>query len=198
MYAPNDKTQYQPFLDEVGVALQKITCAEPIVLLGDFNAHVGTDDKTWKGVIRRQGDSNINRNERCLRQFCATLELCIMNTFFWHKEIYKYTWYRDLVEKRSIIDFCIVSANLFSSVVNVRFKRGAELPTKYHLFVCILGGLSHSETRKLFRARKAYRIKWELLADKKVRHTFASKVDFLFRKLPDYLLKTTLKLVQFI
>ena len=34
-------------------------------------------------------------------------------------------------------------------------------------------------------AQKTYRIKCELLADKKVRHT-SSKVGFLFRELPDY------------
>ena len=39
---------------------------------------------------------------------------------------------------------------------------------------------------KQFRAQRAYRIKWELLANKKVRHTFASKVASLFRGLPDY------------
>ena len=46
VYAPNAKAQYQPFLDEVGVTLQKVTSAESIFLLGDFNAHMGTDDKT--------------------------------------------------------------------------------------------------------------------------------------------------------
>ena len=46
MYASNAEAQYQPFLHEVGVALQKVTSAESIVLLGDFNVHVDTDDKT--------------------------------------------------------------------------------------------------------------------------------------------------------
>ena len=46
VYEPNAEAQYQPFLDEVGVALQKVTSAESIFLLGDFNADVGTDDKT--------------------------------------------------------------------------------------------------------------------------------------------------------
>ena len=46
VYAQNAETQYQPFLYEVDVALKEVTSAESIVLLGDFNAHVGTDDKT--------------------------------------------------------------------------------------------------------------------------------------------------------
>ena len=85
VYASNAKAQYQPLLDEVGVALQKVKSAESIVQLGDFNAHVGTDDKTYRGVNRRQGDSALNRNGRCLLQFCATNGLCIMNIFFRHK-----------------------------------------------------------------------------------------------------------------
>ena len=117
VYIPNAEAQYQPFLDELGVALQKVTSTESIVLLGDFNAHVGIDNKTWEGIIGRQGDSDINRNGRCLLQFCATSELCIMITFFRHKEIHKYTWYGDSVGQRSIIVFCIGSADLFSCVV---------------------------------------------------------------------------------
>ena len=185
MCTPNAEAQYQPFLNEVGAALQKATFAESIVPMGDFNAHVGID-KTWKGVIRRQGDSDINRNRRCLLQFCATNRLSIMNTFFWHKGIHMYTWYRDLVGQCSIIDFHIVSADLFSSVVNVCVKRGAELSTDHHLVVCILRGLNHPRTRKQFRSQRVYKIKWELLADKKVRCTFASKVASLFIELPAY------------
>ena len=45
-----------------------------------------------------------------------------MNTFFWHKEIHKYTRYRDWVGQHSIIHFCNVSADLFFSVVNVVLK----------------------------------------------------------------------------
>ena len=62
-----------------------------------------------------------------------------------------------------------------------------ELSTNDHLIVCILRGLNHPRTRKQLRPQGvSYRIKWELLADKKVRHTFASKIAFLFRELSDY------------
>ena len=46
---------------------------------------------------------------------------------FQHKDIHKYTWNKDSVEQHSIIDFCIVSVNLLSSVVDVCVERGAEL-----------------------------------------------------------------------
>ena len=74
-----------------------------------------------------------------------------MNIFFWRK-IYKYTWYRDLVEQHSIIDFCIISADLFSYVIDVHDKKGAELSIDHYIVVCIFSGLNHMSTRKPFRA----------------------------------------------
>ena len=47
----------------------------------------------------------------------------------------QHTWYRDSVEQRSIIGFCIVSADLFSSQVDIRVKKGAELSTDHQLVV---------------------------------------------------------------
>ena len=166
VYAPNIESQYEAFLEEVKVALGKATSSESLVLLGDFNAHVDIDNATWKGVIEQHGDPDINKNGRCLLQFCATNGLCIMNTFFQHKRIHKYTWYRDSLGQRSLTDFCIVSADLFSTVSDVRVKRGAELSTDHHLVVFTLKALKPLKKRKTFRPRETYRIKWESLADK--------------------------------
>ena len=51
VYAPNIESQYEAFLEEAEVALGKATSSESLVLLGDFNAHVGIDSAIWKGVI---------------------------------------------------------------------------------------------------------------------------------------------------
>ena len=184
VYAPNMEKQYQPFLDEVSDALQKLTASESVILLGDFNAHVGTDNMTWKGVIGKHGDPHTNKNGKDLLQFCATNGLCIMNTFFQHKRIHKYTWYRESLGQRSLIDFCIVSADLFSSVSDVRVKRGAELSTDHHLVVCSVKELRPAKPHKELRPQKTYRIKWESLADEKIRSTFASAVASMFKDLP--------------
>ena len=81
-YAPNIESQHKAFLEEVEVALGKAASSESLVLLGDFNAHVGIVNATWKGVIGQHGDPDINKNGKCLLQLCATNGLCIMNTFF--------------------------------------------------------------------------------------------------------------------
>ena len=156
----------------MGVALQKVTFAELIVLLDDFNAHVITDNKTWKGFIGRKGDFDIKRNKRCLLQFCATNGVCIMNTFFWHKMIHKWVG-------QHIIDSCAVPADLFSYVVNIRVKEGAVLSTDHQLGVCILKGLNHLRKKKTIQSTKSFQ-------KKKVRHAFVSNIAFLFRELPDF------------
>ena len=88
------------------------------------------------------------------------------------------------MEQRSLIDFCIVSANLFSTVSDVRGKRGAEMSADHHLVVCTLKALKPLKKRKTFRPRETYRIKRESLADKEVRTAFADNIAFNFKKFP--------------
>ena len=51
LYVPNASSEYQAFVDEVNDALLQVSSIESTVLMGDFNAHVGTDTDTFKGVI---------------------------------------------------------------------------------------------------------------------------------------------------
>ena len=63
VYVPNIESQYEAFLEEVKVvALGKATSSESLVLLGDFNAHVGIHNATWKGVVGQYDDPDINKN----------------------------------------------------------------------------------------------------------------------------------------
>ena len=45
-----------------------------------------------------------------------------MNTFFQHREVHKYTWYRPSMDQKFLIDFCVVSSDLFSDVLDVQVK----------------------------------------------------------------------------
>ena len=46
VYAPYATSKYQAFADEENDALFRVSPAESTVLMGDFNAHVGTNTDT--------------------------------------------------------------------------------------------------------------------------------------------------------
>ena len=172
-------------MDEVNDALLRVAPTESTVLMGDFNAHIGNDNETWKSVIGRHGVAGLNENGRYLLQLCCSNGLRIMNTFFQHRDAHKYTWYRPSLGQKSLINFCIVSEDLFSDVLDVRVKRGAELSTDHHLVVCSLRFSKPWLNRQPKKSPVAFRIKWEALEDKKVRKQFTSSMSSKFRQLPD-------------
>ena len=86
--------------------------------------------------------------------------------------------------QKSLIDFCIVSSNLFSEVLDILVKRGAKLSTDHHLVVCSLRFLKPWLNRKSRKSSVTNRIKWEVLADRDVRNQLASSMAARFQRLP--------------
>ena len=136
VYAPTDdsrdeiKDSFNKSLEEMLVFVAK---HDHLVLMGDFHATVGRDVTTWGEVIDRHGEAAMNGNGQRLLRLCAMNELVVLNTFYQHKDIHKFTWESKGRGLKSVIDYFIMRKVLRPGVADVKVIRGAEAGSDHYL-----------------------------------------------------------------
>ena len=88
------------FYDDLDSVISAAPRTDKLILLGDFNARVGTDHQTWEGVIGSEGVGKCNSNGLLLLRKCAEHELLITNTVFRLPTRRKTTWMQTLPSHR--------------------------------------------------------------------------------------------------
>ncbi|VDP20925.1 unnamed protein product [Soboliphyme baturini] len=68
-YASNLKGEYEIFVKRN--LLSEVANTESLILMGDFDAHVGADSETWKVEIGKNGPNDFNNNDMKLLRFYA-------------------------------------------------------------------------------------------------------------------------------
>ncbi|KAK4883377.1 hypothetical protein RN001_006696 [Aquatica leii] len=113
VYAPCDDTDVtikDQFYENLTGLLESFKNNKEVCLLGDFNARIGKKNNDL--VVGRYGENRINDNGQRLIDVCKGSSLRIMNGFFPHKDIHKYTWIQPTKQLQSIIDYFIQRKNI--------------------------------------------------------------------------------------
>ena len=71
----------EQFYEKLGDCLD-MTKNDTTIILGDSNARVGKDWKSWPSVIGKHGVENMNSNRIMLLEFCTRFQLSVIGTMF--------------------------------------------------------------------------------------------------------------------
>ena len=112
-YAPTFRSrrgEKEEFFAVLQQALSAIPAQECFVVLGDFNARVGSraEDDEWWRVRGPHGHGELNVAGRELLSFLSTNEATICNTWYKKKAIHKSTWQHPGTKQWHCIDFAIM------------------------------------------------------------------------------------------
>ncbi|XP_005102101.1 uncharacterized protein LOC101847506 [Aplysia californica] len=100
------KNVFQKLADTIDIVPDE----EELIIMGDFNGHVGPRRTPWENYLGPHGDtsSDCNYNGEQLLALCAEYELYITNTFYQHRPSQPHSWYRrNNLEISSQIDFIL-------------------------------------------------------------------------------------------
>ncbi|XP_039282924.1 craniofacial development protein 2-like [Nilaparvata lugens] len=145
--------------DEFWLQLDRVTIeaeeTRKLVVMGDFNGRVGSDQQDGHGSMGKYGCETIrNNNGQRLIEYSAQHNLLIGNTWFIHKRIHKITFVGEGRESESMIDYILYQGDLRYAFKDVKVIRGAELDTDHRLLVADTGFAE----RKVERQRAYTRI----------------------------------------
>jgi hypothetical protein len=136
VYAPtlvSDEPIKDCFYDVLYKTLQAVPRHDKLMIIGDFNARVGSDYTTWGGVIGKHGVGNVNSNGLRLLTLCSEFDLVITNTLFQQRDQLKTTWMHPRSKHWHLLDYVLVRRSDSTDVTLTRAMRGAECWTDHRL-----------------------------------------------------------------
>jgi len=137
-YAPtNDKDEEtkEDFYNRLQDTLDKTREKDVTILMGDFNAKIGSENKDYPETLGREGLGTMNENGEFFSDFCARNKFVIGGSIFPHKRIHKATWLSPDLHTENQIDHICIRQKFRRSMQDVRVQRGADAASDHHLVV---------------------------------------------------------------
>jgi hypothetical protein len=119
----------EEFYETLQKIFDKVNKKDYIMLTGDMNARVGNN--RFANIVDTNAEATLNSNGRKLIDFFTFNNLKIMNTFFRHKEIPKFTW--EARGQKSITDYSITNMKTSKVIQDIRTYRSNDIDSDHYL-----------------------------------------------------------------
>jgi hypothetical protein len=160
-YAPTEGSEIQikeAFYHQINEAIRKTPRKDVIVVMGDLNAKVGSNNEGLEHIMGKHGLGDINENGKMFTDLCAKHELMRGETIFPHRRCHKVTWVSPDHNTENQIDHIAVSRKFRRSLLNVRNKRGADINSDHHLVIADFRMKILANTKKFEKRNKRYEV----------------------------------------
>ena len=137
-YAPTNTSSEESkneFYEQLEEILDSTKEKDVNILLGDFNAKVGNENRGYENCMGRYGLGIMNENGELFANMCAIHDFVIGGTIFQHKDIHKGTWVSPDHFTVNQIDHICINRKFRRSLLDVQVKRGADIFSDHHLVV---------------------------------------------------------------
>ena len=184
-YAPtndNDHEAKDAFYEQLQAAVNTAPRHDLLIVMGDFNAKVGSDNTHAERTMGTHGCGSINDNGARLVELCTANDLVIGGTLFPHPDVHKLTWCSPNRRDCNQIDHLMINGTWRRSLCDVRVRRGADVGSDHHLVVADLKIKLRSAGRKS-AAPRGYDV--ERLQDPKVKNAFILQLKNRFQALSE-------------
>ena len=145
--------------EEFEEELQKQMRGQNIMIMGDFNAHVGTERQGYESVLGAEGWGNRNEEGKRLLEFCKRNGLMIGNSWYRKQESHKITWYSSDWTRRSVVDYLIFDGETKRNVTDIKVIPSEALDGDHRLVV--MNYRMRIERRKPERKERKIKV-WKL------------------------------------
>ena len=166
----------EKFYKDLQAAIASVPKADKLVILGDFNARVGTDYTSWEGVLGKNGVGKCNSNGALLLESCAAHELLITNTVFRLPNRNKTTWMHPRSKHWHMLDYAIVRQRNKKNVRDTKSICGAKCWTDHCLLISKLN-IRIQPRRRPQKKKTPKRLDVKKLNSDHIKQTLTEKFD---------------------
>ena len=133
VYGVNDDAQIavkDQFFEQLNDEVLQVGTTREVIVIGDLNGRVG--NRRDCKIVGPFGENVVNDNGNRLIEVCEQHELKILNGFYQHRDIHKYTWVQQTRGLKSIIDYAITKQASRLKVQQVKVCRGLSCGSDHH------------------------------------------------------------------